>query len=83
MTTEMSSFSSNRESLTLWNLYERAAKLMYGNDIQVCNNPANLEVLRNIRLLLTVENASQATERTRTVVDVTHKEYTNNSKIGS
>ena len=81
MATEMSSFSSsNNQSMTLWDLYERAAKLMYGDDIVVLKTPGILHILREMCFTLSVESADrQVTERTRTVVDITHKEYTNRS----
>jgi len=37
-------------------------------------------VLKDLCFTLSVERADQATERTRTVVDVTHKEYINSSE---
>ena len=81
MAKEMSSFSSSdNQSVTLWDLYERAAKLMYGDDIVVLKTTEILRKLKNMCFILSVESADQQiTEKTRTVVDITHKEYINSS----
>ncbi len=80
MATELTTFAGQSQTATFWDLYVSAAKFMYGDNIVVLRKPWVLDILDNISFAIYVESTGQQViEKTRTVVDITTKEYTNRS----
>lgn len=81
MASEMIVFSTDHGQANLWNLYETAARFMYGDSIQLLKTPAVTKGLNGICFIIRVEATDQnIVEKTRTTVDITTKEYTNRSE---
>lgn len=67
--------------VTFWQLYERAAKERYGQDIRVIKSPFYEKKVNNIEFELSVvDKERKPREKTRTIVDINMKEYTNHGK---
>ena len=80
MASEMTTYAMHGHHATFWDLYESAAKYMYGDNIEVVRAPWVFEQLDNISFTITVEAVDQQVmEKTKTTVDITTKEYTNRS----
>ena len=66
------------DTVTFWDLYERAAKNMYGENIRVIKTPWAKQQVDNLSFTITVANAEQTPKETsRTIIDINMKEYTN------
>lgn len=75
---EMSTFSSNNSTVTVWDIYLTAARCMFGDDIEVIRTAHISNILNNLCFnLVVVASDQQVTEKTQTTVDITTKEYTN------
>ena len=73
--------TGNGSSATFWQLYERAARARYGEDITVVKNSYYEGLVNSIAFQVSVvEKEREPREVTRTIVDITTKEYTNRGK---
>lgn len=86
MATQMTTYSPQRAPkkdsyVTFWQLYERAAKQRYGQDISVIKNQFYEKKVNSIAFELSVvDKDKKPREKTRTIVDINMKEYTNRGK---
>lgn len=87
MATQMTTYSPQRNGakkdiyVTFWQLYERAAKEQYGHDIHIIKNSFYENKVNNIAFELSVvDKDKKPREKTRTIVDINMKEYTNRGK---
>ena len=82
----MSSFpnpQSQGERLTLWELYERAAKNKYGQHIHVMETHWAMQLVENLGFEVAVIHSDpEPTEKTRIIADINMKEYINYSDKG-
>lgn len=77
---EMTTFASGETTVTLWDMYVRAAQFMYGNDIKVVKTARITNDLNKLCFTVSVHSSDQQViQRTKTVADITCKEYINNS----
>ncbi len=84
---EMTSYSSaasraqkpaKEDTVTFWELYERAAKNIYGENIRVIKTPWARKQIDDLNFKITVAEAEQTPKETsRTIIDINMKEYTN------
>ena len=83
---EMTSYSpANRaqkpakgDTVTFWDLYERAAKNLYGENIRVIKTPWAQKQLDELNFQISVVDAEQTPKETsHTIIDINMKEYTN------
>ena len=66
------------EEVTFWDLFERAAKAQYGDNIKVIKTPWAKTQLDNLNFELSVVSADREPKETRrTIVDINMKEYIN------
>ena len=73
--------TGNSSSATFWQLYERAARARYGEDITVVRNSYYEGLVNSIEFLVSVvEKEREPREVTHTIVDITTKEFTNRGK---
>ena len=69
------------EQVTLWDLFERAAKAQYGDNIQVIKTPWTQTKLDNLNFELSVVSKDREPKETRrTIVDINMKEYKNSGQ---
>ena len=67
--------------VTFWQLYERAARARYGEDITIIKTPLAERMVNNIEFQVTVvDKEREPREATRTIVGITTKEYSNRGK---
>ena len=65
--------------VTFWDLYERAARAKYGDNILIFRNSSYEKMVNDIPFRMSIiEKERVPREATRTIVDITTKEYTNN-----
>ena len=70
-----------KNTTTLWELYERAAKGKYGRNITVLKVPFTEDKVNNIDFdIIVADKEKEPREVTRTIVDINMKEYTNHGK---
>ena len=83
MATRMSSYSTSRakdERLTMWEVFEGAAKARYGSQIKVVKAPWVTKQINNLGFEVSVVRADlEPKEKTRTTADINMKEYINDS----
>ena len=71
----------NSSSVTFWQLYEHAARARYGEDITVVRNSYYERLVNSIEFQVSVvEKEREPREVTRTIVDITTKEFINRGK---
>ncbi len=83
---DMATYSSrpkkDHEMFTFWQLFERAAKRRYGQNIRVVKTGFLETKVNNIDLQLSVvAKDPKPSEKTRTIVDINMKEYVNRGKV--
>ena len=85
MATEMASRSKTRskdkdQRLTMWEVFERAAKAKYGNRIKVVKAPWATKQVNNLEFEVeVVDQDPEPIEKTRITADINMKEYINRS----
>ena len=76
--TGSSSQTATTEQVTFWDLFERAAKSQYGDNIRVIKTPWAQTKLGNLNFELSVVSMDEEPKETRrTIVDINMKEYIN------
>ncbi len=78
----MKSYSTSKDSnrLTMWEVFERAAKRKYGSDITVVKASWITKQVRGLEFEISVVKVdSEPREKTRTTADIHMKEYLNPS----
>ena len=85
---EMATSSPRRkkdsDKVTYWELYERAAKQRFGQNIRVVKTKYYEDKVNNIDFQITViDKEENPKEKTRTIVDVNMKEYVNTGQTES
>ena len=70
--------SAKEDTVTFWELYERAAKNQYGENIRVIKTPWAKKLIDDLNFEVSVVDAEQTPKETsRTIIDINMKEYTN------
>ena len=79
---ELTTYAAGNNSFaTFWQLYEHAARARYGEDITVVRNSYYEGLVNSIEFQVSVvEKEREPREVTRTIVDITTKEFTNRGK---
>ena len=68
----------DEDKLTLWQLYEKAAKTKFGSDIKVISFKWIVKQVYDLSFQISVVRADpEPTEKTRTIADINMKEYSN------
>ena len=69
------------DTVTFWELYERAAKNQFGEDIRVIKTPWATKQIDELNFEISVVDAEPTPkEATRTIIDINMKEYTNHGQ---